>query len=123
MKARNNENEMYSVAEVSEDQVREESEIEGGAEATINLDPTLSIQNVVTLHEKLKNSYAAHDSLVIDASQVSSIDTATLQLLVALKKEASKQQKNVDITSPTRRFIESAELLGVLEILEIDAMD
>jgi len=52
----------------------------------IDLDATLTIQNVVKLHEKLKNSLAMHDEIEINASDVSSIDTATLQLLVSLKK-------------------------------------
>ena len=86
----------------------------------ITLDAALTLQHVVKLYEKLKQAYAAHDALEINAAQVTSIDTASLQLLVALKKDAVKQQKTVIFTEPSRRFIESAGLLGLLEILDID---
>ena len=91
-----------------------------GVESIINLDATLTIQHVVKLHEKLKKAYLAHNAIEINASQVSSIDTATLQLLVALKKDAVKQQKEVVFSEPSLRFIESAGLLGLLETLGID---
>lgn len=95
------------------------------AEATtagpvITLDAASTLQHVVKLYEKLKQSYAANDALEINAAHVTSIDTASLQLLVALKKDAVKQQKSVIFTEPSRRFIESAGLLGLLEILDID---
>jgi anti-anti-sigma regulatory factor len=71
------------------------------------------------LYEKLKKSYAAYDAIEIDASHVTSVDTATLQLFVALKKDAIKQKKEVDFFQPSARFIESARLLDLLEILDI----
>jgi anti-anti-sigma regulatory factor len=85
----------------------------------VDLDATLTIQNVVKLHEKLKNVLALHDEIEINASDVSSIDTATLQLLVSLKKDAVKLQKKVDIIYPSPRFVESAKLLGLLDVLEV----
>ena len=94
--------------------------LDEAAEPTINLDANLTIQHVVTLYEKLKTSYSAHNAIEINASQVSSIDTSTLQLLVALKKNAVKQQKEVIFVAPSRRFIESAGLLGLLDILDLD---
>ena len=89
-------------------------------EAFIELDATLTIQNVVTLYEKLKRSYAENDAIEINASQVNSIDTATLQLFFALKKDAIKNQKQVIITKPSLKFIEAARLLGLLNELGID---
>jgi anti-anti-sigma regulatory factor len=117
------ESDMNSMADVPEDQnFYSDSDTEyDEAGPIINLDAVLSIQNIVKLHEKLKNSFAVHDLIEINASQVVSIDTATLQLLVALKKEAGKQQKNIVVTEPSQRFIESAGLLGLLEVLEVEA--
>ncbi|MDP3589667.1 MAG: STAS domain-containing protein [Methylobacter sp.] len=89
------------------------------AGSQIDLDATLTIQNVVKLHEKLKNSFAIHDQIEINASDVSSIDTATLQLLVSLKKEAVKLQKQVTIIYPSPRFVESAQLLGLVDVLDV----
>ncbi len=99
--------------------VAENPETEEIAGALIDLDATLTIQNVVKLHEKLKNSLALHDDIEINASDVSSIDTATLQLLVALKKDAVKLQKQVTIIYPSPRFVESAQLLGLLDTLDV----
>lgn len=99
---------------VAEDSVSEETN-----DSQIDLDATLTIQNVVKLHEKLKNLLAVHDQIEINASDVSSIDTATLQLLVSLKKDAVKLQKKVTIIYPSPRFLESAQLLGLLDVLGV----
>lgn len=121
MKVSEEENDMNLMTDVSDNPISVMAgKDQEDAESVISLDPTLTIQHVVKLHESLKRSYAAHDSIEIDASEVASIDTTTLQLLVSLKKEAAKQQKDVVITAPSKRFIESAELLGFLEILGID---
>lgn len=87
----------------------------------VDLDATLTIQHVGALHEKLKLCLAMHDQIEINASEVSAIDTATLQLLVALKKDAANLQKQVSIIYPSPRFVESAQLLGLLSILEVAA--
>lgn len=121
LEAESGEIDINTIADFPEDQVSDEAATEDVAESIINLDANLTIQHVVMLHEKLKKSYSANNSIEINASQVSSIDTATLQLLVALKKNAVKQQKEVIFAKPSRRFIESAELLGLLEILDIEA--
>lgn len=91
----------------------------GMDEGICDLDATLTIQHVVKLHEKLKNLLAMHDEIEINASDVSSIDTATLQLLVSLKKDAVKLQKRVTIIYPSPRFVESAQLLGLLDVLDV----
>jgi anti-anti-sigma regulatory factor len=99
--------------------VTDESETEEIARSQIDLDSTLTIQNVVKLHEKLKLSLAMHDQIEINASDVASIDTSTLQLLVSLKKDAVKLQKQVSIIYPSPRFIESANLLGLCDVLDV----
>ncbi|MFI3121917.1 MAG: STAS domain-containing protein [Methylococcaceae bacterium] len=105
------------VALLSEDVGESASEeVEG---PLIDLDATLTIQNVVKLYEKLKRFLALHDQIEINASDVSSIDTATLQLLVSLKKDAVKLHKKVTIIYPSPRFVESAKLLGLLDILDV----
>lgn len=110
-----------TIADLPKGQVSDEMAIEGVVESRITLEATLTIQNVVKLYEKLKKSYSAYNAIEIDASCVSSIDTATLQLLVALKRDAIKEQKKVVFAAPSTRFIEAANLLGLLEILNVDA--
>jgi ABC-type transporter Mla MlaB component len=102
-----------------------EASVEASDEAIgsqIDLDAMLSIQHVVQLHEKLKNFLAVNDQIEINASDVSSIDTATLQLLVSLKKDAAKLQKKVTIIYPSPRFVESAKLLGLSDVLDVHDM-
>jgi anti-anti-sigma regulatory factor len=120
LKTESSEIDMNTIADFPE-HLLDKMGTEGVIESVINLDTTLTVQNVVKLHEKLKQSYSVNNTIEINASQVSSIDTATLQLLVALKKDADKQQKEVVLVEPSLRFIESAGLLGLLEILAIDA--
>lgn len=116
LKTESNEIDMNTIADFPE----ELPDTEDVIESVINLEPVLTIQNVVKLYGKLKQSYSVNNAIEINASHVSSIDTATLQLLVALKKDAVKQQKEVVLVEPSLRFIESAKLLGLLEILDID---
>lgn len=104
---------------VAEDVIVDDPASEEMESSQIDLDATLTIQNVSKLHEKLKNSLALHDEIEINASDVSSIDTSTLQLLVALKKDADKLQKKVTIIYPSPRFVESARLLGILDVLDV----
>jgi anti-anti-sigma regulatory factor len=117
----NSEVNMSDVADLSNESISVVSEGADNIEPVIELDTTLTIQNVVKLYEKIKQSYSAYTAIEINASHVSSIDTSTLQLLVALKKDAVKKQKTVVFIEPSRRFIESAELLGLLEILDVEA--
>lgn len=108
---------------INEDEVEidpsDDTAIDEAVEPFINLDPALSIQNVVKLYEKIRKSYEAYDSIEIDASHVTSVDTATLQLFVALKKDALKQNKEVNFFQPSARFVESAKLLDLIEVLDI----
>ncbi|MFA6052540.1 MAG: STAS domain-containing protein [Methylobacter sp.] len=116
------ESEVSSEIEIEQNSDVAEEASEGlAAESQIDLAPTLTIQHVESLCEQMKASLAAHDQIEINASDVVSIDTSTLQLLVSLKKEAAKLQKEVTIIYPSPRFVESAQLLGLSDILEVRA--
>ena len=86
----------------------------------ITLASTLNIQNVAELYEQFSKGLDSQDIIEIDASEVVSIDTATLQLLIVLKQEAVKLHKEVTIDFPSDKFIEAAELLGLERMLEVD---
>ncbi len=86
----------------------------------LSLDATLNIQNVTQLQEKLLSALHANEQLEIDASAVSSVDTASMQLLVILKQEAIKNNKELVFDFPSDKFIEAAELLGIAEMLAVD---
>ncbi len=89
-------------------------------EFKIILDATLNIQKVGILYEHLLVLLEGQDKIEVDASEVTSIDTATLQLLIVLKQAAIKLHKEVIFDFPSDKFIESAEVLGLAEMLEID---
>jgi len=84
------------------------------------LDATLNIQNVNHLYEQVLALLEGQDKIEIDASSVTAIDTATLQLLIVLKQSAVKLGKEIVFDFPSDKFIDSAELLGLAEMLEID---
>ncbi|MBE0470500.1 MAG: STAS domain-containing protein [Methyloprofundus sp.] len=86
----------------------------------IILDATLTINTVQELHGKLVQALQDNDSLEIDAANVKSIDTASLQLLVILKQEAFKLGKDIVFDFPSDKFIEAAELLGIDNMLGVD---
>jgi ABC-type transporter Mla MlaB component len=84
------------------------------------LEAQVSIQHVAQLHQRLVSALQNHHSIDIDASAVTSIDTASLQLLVILKQTALQEQKSVAIDFPSEAFIAAANLLGVSELLDVD---
>jgi len=89
-------------------------------EGKLILDATLNIQNVTHLYEQALVLLEGQDKIEIDASSVTAIDTATLQLLIVLKQSAVKLGKEIVFDFPSDKFIDSAELLGLAEMLEID---
>lgn len=98
-----------------------EPEWQTAGKGTLVLEPLLNIQGVARLHQEMMQMLNQYDALDIDASAVTSIDTSTLQLLLVLKRTAAGLQKVVTIDFPSERFIEAAQLLGVSEMLEVDA--
>jgi ABC-type transporter Mla MlaB component len=97
----------------------EEMPIEEAVEPLIELGTEASLKNITELYEHCKRVLAAHDTIEINASDVATIDTATLQLLVSLKKDAPLLGKTINIICPSARFIESAKLLDLSTILEV----
>lgn len=64
-----------------------------------------------SIHEMLKpQNFTAID---IDASQVTSIDTAGAQLLLALKKQADICEWQFSLHSTSESFLEVTELIGL----------
>ncbi|WP_054760761.1 STAS domain-containing protein [Methylomonas koyamae] len=98
-----------------------EPEPQAVGKGTVVLEPLSNIQGVASLHHTLMQMLNQYDALDIDASAVTSIDTSTLQLLVVLKCTAAGLQKVVAIDFPSEKFVEAAQLLGVSEMLEVDA--
>lgn len=86
----------------------------------ITLETRHTIQNVGKLYDQLLSVFSNSEQIEIDASNVETIDTATLQLLIVLKLTADKSNKVVMIDFPSDAFIEAAELIGLSEHLGVE---
>jgi anti-sigma B factor antagonist len=69
------------------------------ASQLLRLTEDLTIYNALTQKQALLDALAISDKLDLDLSQVSEMDTAGLQLLILLKKEAQRAGKRVSIVA------------------------
>lgn len=97
-----------------------ESGRETEAGGQLALEAVQNMQNVAQLHQHLLTLLDTCHQIDIDASAVTQIDTATLQLLLVLKRTAVTLQKEVNIDFPSEKFAEAAHLLGLAEMLSVD---
>jgi len=105
---------------IQEPPLDNESTDEYQNDSNIILKSNLNIRYVSELHTQLLSALEKNNILDIDASAVEMIDTANLQLLVILKQEALKLDKNIIFDFPSDKFIESATQLGISELLGLD---
>lgn len=77
------------------------------------LDENLEITDAGALLEQLQAVLAANNSVVIDGSQIQVIDTAILQLLVALFRHAQRNGIQISWQHPSDTLCKSAALLGL----------
>lgn len=84
---------------------------------TLSLAKDLTIYQALELKNVLLDALSATDDLELDLSQVGEIDTAGLQLLILLKKEAQRTGKHVAIVAhsqPVRSVIDFCNLAAEL---------
>lgn len=84
---------------------------------TLPLAKDLTIYHAMELKNALLDALGATDDLELDLSQVGEIDTAGLQLLLLLKKEAQRAGKRVAIVAhsqPVRSVIDFCNLAAEL---------
>ncbi len=78
-----------------------------------------TIEDVATLRQTILVALDREADIEVDASAVMRIDTATLQLLLACKQTVNQSGKRLLIKSPSERFINAIELLGMKELLNL----
>ena len=101
--------------------IQEETQIEiNNIDPIVRLSSDATIKGIEELYQQFKRVLDFHDIIEVNAVEVTTIDTATLQLLVSLKKEENRLNKTIHILSPSSRFLESARLLGLSNVLELD---
>lgn len=84
---------------------------------TLSLAKDLTIYHAQELKNTLLDALGSADDLELDLSLVSEIDTAGLQLLILLKKEAQRTGKRVAIVAhsqPVRAVIDFCNLAAEL---------
>ncbi len=83
----------------------------------IMLDEDLELAGAGVLLEQLRMKLDKKCSMVMDGSQVRVIDTAILQLLVAVFRHAQQQQTQITWRQPSDVLRDSAALLGLETLL------
>ena len=80
---------------------------------TLVLEETLAISEIETLYETLKCVAATEQDLVIDATAVASIDTASAQLLVSFVRQVEENACAIQWVGASEAFAKTAQLLNL----------
>lgn len=89
------------------------------SESTIALPQNFTIHQIEQISTDLKLAFEAEvETLILDATNVESVDTSGLQLVLVLIKQALSDHKNIQWTdSPSETFLTSAKRIGLNEKL------
>lgn len=87
----------------------------------IKFQSQLGIQVVSDLKAELESAIEAGDKIVLDASDVESMDTAALQLLVAFVQHAALKKREFEWREPTEAFLDAVKLMGLNDVLGVQA--
>lgn len=79
----------------------------------ISLEGELTIYQANELYEKFQKQLATCDALDINMQSVTEIDTAGVQILLALKREATKCNKSITISMHSTSVVEVFELMNI----------
>jgi|LWDU01.1.fsa_nt_gi anti-anti-sigma regulatory factor len=85
----------------------------------IKLQSQLGIQIVSDLKAELETAIAADEGIVLDASAVETVDSAALQLLVALVQYAALKKCDIEWREPASAFLEAVKLMGLNGALHV----
>lgn len=89
---------------------------------SILLPPHLTIRQIEQVYRQCDDALKDTASLRIDASGVSKVDTAGLQLLIALKIEMDKQLSSIEWVAVADELRHAAHFMGVQDLFEPTAV-
>lgn len=92
----------------------EENELE------IILDPSVMIGQAGELHERLCSLLNEPAIVSLQAGEVNVIDTANMQMLFAFARDRREKDLVTRIRSPSESFVNTANCLGMLDVLAVD---
>lgn len=75
----------------------------------------MTIYEAMEIQALFSTTLAKYDQIEVDLSDVSEIDSAGLQLMVALKNDASKQKKIMAFTAHSREVISFLDLFNMTQ--------
>ena len=93
------------------------SKAETNSNPSMSLSPVLVINNAKALQQEIDNLLRANNDISIDVSAVEMIDTAILQLLLALALKQKSENHKVNWVNPSQIFRNNASLLGLSDSL------
>jgi len=80
---------------------------------TIKLQSELNIRQIAELKDQLSEALNADVDLVLDASDVETVDAAALQLLLAFVQQAVLKQRSVKWGELSEGFLSAVTLMGL----------
>lgn len=88
-------------------------------EEVILLPSVQTIETVKLLHEEVRHHFNRLGPITIDASQVESVDAASLQLLAILFQSSRQLAKTITLIEPSPAFLKASRLLGLSPLFGI----
>lgn len=79
----------------------------------------LNISLVTEMKAELEAALASNETVALDASNVESVDTAALQLLVAFIQQASLRGPRAEWHQPSEAFLATVKLMGLNDALNV----
>lgn len=86
-------------------------------DSRIDVGEALDLAHATQLHAEFKQALAQKKPLRLDLSRVQSADTAGVQLLLALRRDAEKNGMTATWAGPSRELCAAASQLGLSEAL------
>jgi len=94
-----------------------------GDEASLVLDPIITINDAQTMYTQLKLLLESKQDITIEAYAVEMLDTAILQLLFAFVNKIKAENREVVWTNPSEEMISRATILNLQAGLGLDGAD
>ena len=88
----------------------------------IDLGSTQLIKDIEELTSSLQEGLDVEGAVVINATAIEAIDTASLQLLVAFANTLRKQSRVLEWLKPSDAFVEIAELVDLVQPLDLHVL-
>lgn len=92
----------------------------GVTAAKLRLESSLEIKDVEEVHRGLVAALAGGAALTVDISRVGAVDTAGVQLLMALQSEASRRGVSVRFCGESAALTHALSVLGLGAAIRID---